>query len=633
MHASAESQGNNFRFQSDLGIDPDMEQKVISRLENLFGHTYRFVLEKGNKRKSKRSKLSNLNFSFKEAISLLARAGLKRTTSAFKEVPWSVRQSSKKIQAAFLRGLFEADGSAYVKCTGQVELQYCSLSEQLIKQIQVMLLNFGIFAVSRKRWNKEYQKFYSYLTISEGNSVIRFKDEINFLSDRKSSILKLYSFRPETQPFICVKDAKEFKHSLYKASSKSKYEKLILYPWSSVKSLTYDRINKILLEDSSLPEDFILTLKELRKYKADEISLIEDAGELDTVDFEMPDSHSFILNGVVSHNTTMARVYAAAVNCHNPKDGSPCLECEACKEVFSGISQDVLEMDAASKRSIDDIRELAKHLEYSTFSLKYRVVILDEVHSLTPEAWQALLKTLEEPRDNVIFIMCTTNPEKVPETILSRAISLNVSAIKEADIFEALKNISAKEGVTTDDQSLHFIASKSRGIMRDAVKDLNTAVVVFGKEFTIDQIRQIFSFTDLTTILSFIESVVSDTVDVAVSSAELLSKMFSDEEKILQMVYRTLSDILLVKLGVNKSEQYSQSELAELKRISQLATSRFLWNFLSAVIHSIENFRQDVSNLEVVVLKSKEEQFVEAKQPEQQSQAQQFNLQSELDSI
>ena len=124
-----------------------------------------------------------------------------------------------------------------------------------------------------------------------------------------------------------------------------------------------------------------------------------------------------------SGKTTMARVYAAAVNCHNPKDGSPCLECEACKEVFSGISQDVLEMDAASKRSIDDIRELAKHLEYSTFSLKYRVVILDEVHSLTPEAWQALLKTLEEPRDNVIFIMCTTNPEKVPETILSKPIS------------------------------------------------------------------------------------------------------------------------------------------------------------------------------------------------------------------
>lgn len=332
--------------------------------------------------------------------------------------------------------------------------------------------------------------------------------------------------------------------------------------------------------------------------------------------------------------TTLSRIYARAVNCEHPINGDPCGECPSCREILSGQSQDVIELDAASKRSIDDMRQLEKQLDYATFSAKYRVIILDEVHSLTPEAWQSLLKTLEEPRQNCIFIMCTTDADKVPDTILSRATILTIKRIKASDIYKKLEHICFELGLTPENRALEIIANKSKGITRDAVKDLDTVYSCFNGEITEQNVQKVFSVIDTKVVLDFISSIYSDDVSVVLNMAQEIENLFADSRRFLVQLCETTLDCVQIKLGVDLSQKYSDTEIQQMKLVISKIPSKFLWSLVKSSKEQINTYNQDIPVLDYLVVELKDQQGEISERSQQElEQKQKFNLDDELDDL
>ena len=169
--------------------------------------------------------------------------------------------------------------------------------------------------------------------------------------------------------------------------------------------------------------------------------------------------HAYLLNGTRgTGKTSIAKILARAVNCENPKEGEPCNECEICKAILDGSLTDVVEMDAASNNSVEDIREIRNEVNFLPTRAKYRIYIIDEVHMLSTGAFNALLKTLEEPPEHVKFILATTEPQKLPATILSRCQRFDFKKIQNEDISKRLKLVCEKNDVEIKEEALNLIA-------------------------------------------------------------------------------------------------------------------------------------------------------------------------------
>jgi len=175
--------------------------------------------------------------------------------------------------------------------------------------------------------------------------------------------------------------------------------------------------------------------------------------------------------------TTIARILAKALNCKNPTEGEPCGECENCREIERGVFPDLVEMDAASNRGIDDIRGLKEAVNYKPIKGNYKVYIIDEAHMLTKEAFNALLKTLEEPPPNTVFVLCTTEYDKILPTILSRCQRIIFSKVPKEKVVEYLRKICKEEGIESKEEALELLAIASEGCMRDAASLLDQASV------------------------------------------------------------------------------------------------------------------------------------------------------------
>ena len=185
-------------------------------------------------------------------------------------------------------------------------------------------------------------------------------------------------------------------------------------------------------------------------------------------------AHSYLFCGTRgTGKTTIAKIFAKAVNCENPKDGSPCCECPSCKAIGADASLNVVEMDAASNNGVDDIRNIIDQVAYSPTQGKYRVYIIDEVHMLSMAAFNALLKTLEEPPSYAIFILATTEPNKLPITILSRCQRYDYGRLSTETIEGRLREVSDAEGLEVEDKALRYIASAADGSMRDGLSLLD----------------------------------------------------------------------------------------------------------------------------------------------------------------
>ena len=211
---------------------------------------------------------------------------------------------------------------------------------------------------------------------------------------------------------------------------------------------------------------------------------IQNAIKLDRI------GHSYIFTGPRGvGKTTVARVLAKGLNCKNPKENNPCNACTHCEEITNGRNMDVLELDGASNRGIDEIRELRESVKYPPNSGKYRVYIIDEVHMLTKEAFNALLKTLEEPPPHVVFILATTDPHKVPQTILSRTQRFDFRRLSIELISNHLVEILNRENINFEEDALKLIAKKADGSMRDSLSILDQVIAYSGDKVEVEPVR------------------------------------------------------------------------------------------------------------------------------------------------
>lgn len=230
--------------------------------------------------------------------------------------------------------------------------------------------------------------------------------------------------------------------------------------------------------------------------------------------------------------TTIAKIFARAVNCENPKDGNPCGECETCRAIASGVSMNVIEIDAASNNGVDNIREIVDEVSYSPAQGKYKVYIIDEVHMLSIGAFNALLKTLEEPPSYVIFILATTEVHKIPITILSRCQRYDFKRISIETITDRMKELMQTEQVEIEDKALRYIARTADGSMRDALSLLDQCIAFyFGTQLTYDKVLDVLGAVDTSVFSRMLRLIIEQDV---IGVIELLEEIVMQGRELLQ---------------------------------------------------------------------------------------------------
>ena len=257
--------------------------------------------------------------------------------------------------------------------------------------------------------------------------------------------------------------------------------------------------------------------------------------------------------------TSCAKILSKAVNCLNPKDGEPCCECEICKGIDSGEIFDVVEMDAASNRRIDDIREISEKVTYTPERGKYRVFIIDEVHMLTTEAFNALLKTLEEPPAHVLFILATTEVHKLPATILSRCQRFDFHRINPQDMAARVKYVTEKENASITDEAALLIAVIADGAVRDALSLLDRCLAL-DNQVDADIVRKAAGLAQKDYLLDLASSCVNKNSEKAVS---ILNKLYNDSKDMAKLCDELINhyrSLMLIKTVRNSRELIVMSD-------------------------------------------------------------------------
>ena len=266
-------------------------------------------------------------------------------------------------------------------------------------------------------------------------------------------------------------------------------------------------------------------------------------------------SHAYLFSGPRgTGKTSAAKIFAKAMNCPNQVDGEPCNHCDICRDITNGSLEDVIEIDAASNNGVDEIREIRDKSTYAPSRATYKVYIIDEVHMLSTGAFNALLKTLEEPTENVVFILATTELHKIPATILSRVQRFEFKAIKQAAIKEHLASILKKEGMTFDDEALTIIARRAEGGMRDALSILDQALSLSSDNNVSQAVaEEITGSIGLTALDSFVANVRNQETSQALSNLETLFDNGKSMSRFATDLLEYFRDLLIVQAGGENS--------------------------------------------------------------------------------
>ena len=286
-------------------------------------------------------------------------------------------------------------------------------------------------------------------------------------------------------------------------------------------------------------------------------------------------SHAYLFSGPRgTGKTSAAKIFAKAMNCPNQVDGEPCNHCDICRDITNGSLEDVIEIDAASNNGVDEIREIRDKSTYAPSRATYKVYIIDEVHMLSTGAFNALLKTLEEPTENVVFILATTELHKIPATILSRVQRFEFKSIKQGAIKEHLASILEKEGLTFDDEALTIISRRAEGGMRDALSILDQALSLSADNNISQSVaEEITGSIGLTALDSFVASVRNQDTTKALSNLETLFDNGKSMSRFATDLLEYFRDLLIVKAGGENSHHsplFEENLSLEQDRLFQL---------------------------------------------------------------
>ena len=322
-------------------------------------------------------------------------------------------------------------------------------------------------------------------------------------------------------------------------------------------------------------------------------------------------AHGYIFSGHRGiGKTTIARILAMALNCRS-KDhpvAEPCGVCDSCVEVREGRAVDVIEIDAATNRGIDEIRELREAARYRPARDRYKIWILDEAHQITDAAFNALLKTLEEPPGHVIFMMATTQPEDIPQTIRSRCQNFSFHAVRFDDIVGQLRSIAEQESIQADDSALAMLAEAGDGSMRDALSIMDQAIACCGTTLTAELVRGLVGAVPSEALEEILEAVAENSSERVLRLADKLVTEGQNPAHLARQLVRFLRNAVVAKVGGADSPllQISADERARVARVAEKFSEEDLTRFLQILLrtHSELSYKQEQRfHLELGLLK------------------------------
>jgi DNA polymerase-3 subunit gamma/tau len=302
--------------------------------------------------------------------------------------------------------------------------------------------------------------------------------------------------------------------------------------------------------------------------------------------------HSYLFAGPRGvGKTSVARILAKALNCEKGVLENPCNECETCRAITKGNAVDIIEIDGASNRGIDEIRDLREAVAYNPSSARYKVYIIDEVHMLTKEAFNALLKTLEEPPSHVVFIFATTEPQKVPKTVLSRCQRFDFRMLTEKEIHSKLVSLVSLESIDADEEALRLIATRAEGSIRDAEGMLDQLVSYAEKKISVSDVKEVFGFIGDDIYIELFKGISKRNEKVIVETIEDVIQKGYDIREFVYGWLKFIQRIILYNLDIPDPSTVEINN--KLKKLSNSVSS----NFLTAVFNLSTDMERDIRNV------------------------------------
>lgn len=320
--------------------------------------------------------------------------------------------------------------------------------------------------------------------------------------------------------------------------------------------------------------------------------------------------HAYLFCGTRgTGKTTIAKILAKAVNCEKPIDGSPCNECPTCKSINEGTSMNVIEIDAASNNGVDNIREIRDEVTYSPTEGKYKVYIIDEVHMLSIGAFNALLKTLEEPPSYVIFILATTEAHKIPITILSRCQRYDFKRITIETISQRLKELMLEEKIEVEDKAIRYIAKKADGSMRDALSLLDQCIAFYlGETLTYNHVLEVLGAVDTEVFSKLLRKIINKDIVGAIDQLEVLIIQGRELGQFIIDFTWYLRNLMLVKNSDNMEDviDISTENLLQLKEEAEMVDMETILRYIrifSDLSNQIKYASQKRVLVEIAIIK------------------------------
>ncbi|MFC2093030.1 DNA polymerase III subunit gamma/tau [Bacteroidota bacterium] len=391
---------------------------------------------------------------------------------------------------------------------------------------------------------------------------------------------------------------------------------------------------------------YIVSARKFRPQKFDEVSSQEFITQtLKNAKLTNKIAHSYLLSGPRGvGKTTIARIFAKLLNCLDPKDNEPCNKCENCQEITNGVHPDVFELDAASNRGIDDVRAIQDAAKFFPLKAKYKFFIVDEVHMLTLQAFNAMLKILEEPPEYLIFILATTNPEKIPQTILSRCQKFSLQRLKIDEISKKIEEIAEKENIKIDSESLFLISKLGDGALRDALGIFDMAVSYCGMDIKYSELKVFLNLPDKEIYFNISKYIHEGNPKEILNYFSKLEEQGFDLQTFYNGITEHFRNLLIIKTTDNEalldesdlikkrykeeSELYTEDQIMRLLKILFEAEARFKYSanqkiLLEAILVELCRINRDVvdlsnliSDLETIKKKTTKLKYSEPSPPE-----------------